>query len=369
MQRLLRRAAVTLAILPAFAACGSNGGAPSVEGAGRAGSSQNAACGQREAIPERLPPFPEPAQSPPLRGRPEGRVVALPGRPEGLAFDRRTGQLAVGINEPRGLIAFVDGRSGEIRRQVGVPGGPRHLRFGDDAGSLLVPAEDASALIELPSGGDGGRIESTPVGRQPHDAVAGARARVFVINELDSSMSVIEGARVICTLPTPANPGGVAAAEGGSRVAAVGVRANQLRLYDAHSLRGMGEVGVGLGPTHVVSDGERRLFVADTRGDAIVFVRTSPRFEVRSRQALPNSAPYGLAYDRGREGLWVTSTERNRVVLFRRRERVLSFPTVRQPNSVAVDERTGRVFVAGRYQQLQLIDPPPDGSAEGGGEG
>jgi DNA-binding beta-propeller fold protein YncE len=149
----------------------------------------------------------------------------------------------------------------------------------------------------------------------------------------------------------------------------VGVRANQLRLYDARSLRGMGEVGVGIGPTHVVSDGDRHMFVADTRGDAIIFLRTRPRFEVRSRQALPNSSPYGLAYDRERDELWVTSTERNRVVRFRGRKRVDSFPTVRQPNSVAVDERTGRVFVAGRYQELQLIDPPQDGSSEGGGQG
>ena len=369
MQRLLRRAAVVLALLPALAACGSNGG-DSPDGGGRgAEGSQTATCGQREVIPERLPPFPEPAQSPALRQRPEGRVVGLPGRPEGLAFDERTGRLAVGINEPRGLIAFIEGQSGEARRQVALPGGPRHLRFADGDGRLLVPAEDASALIQVPSDGDRGRLESTPVGRQPHDAVAGARDRVFVINELDSSMSVVENDRVICTLPTPANPGGVAAGEDGDRVAAVGVRANQLRLYDARSLRGMGEVGVGIGPTHVVSDGERHMFVADTRGDAIIFVRTRPRFEVRSRQALPNSSPYGLAYDREREELWVTSTERNRVVLFRDRERVRSFPTVRQPNSVEVDERTGRVFVAGRYQELQLIDPPQDGPTEGGGEG
>ena len=363
MQRLLRRA-VALTLLPALAACGSPG-----DGAGGAAGAQAATCGQREAVPERLPPFPEPARSPALRARPEGRVVALPGRPEGLAFDPRTGQLAVGINEPRDLIAFVNGQSGQTRKQVELPGGPRHLRFGEGTRTLLVPAEDASALIQVPSEGSGRRIETTPVGRQPHDAVAGARGRVFVVNEQDSSMSVIEGDRVTCTLPTPANPGGVAAAEGGDRVAAVGVRANQLRLYDARSLRGMGEVGVGIGPTHVVSDGERRVFVADTRGDAIVFVRTRPRFEVRSRQALPNSSPYGLAYDRRRDELWVTSTERNRVVLFRRRERVRSFPTVRQPNSVSVDERTGRVFVAGRYQELQLIDPPQDGSSEGGGEG
>jgi hypothetical protein len=366
VQRLLRRA-VVLTLLSALAACGSDGASPGGGAGGREGA-QTATCGQREALPERLPPFPEPAKSPPPRERPEGRVVALPGRPEGLAFDQQTGQLAIGINEPRGLVAFVDGQSGMIRRRIALPAGPRHLRFAGGTGTLLIPAEGASALIELQSGDREGP-ESTPVGRQPHDAVAAARGRIFVVNELDSSMSVVEDDRVVCTLPTTANPGGVAAAEGGGSVAAVGVRSTQLRLYDARSLRGMGEVGVGIGPTHVVSDGERRLFIADTRGDAIVFVRTRPRVEVRSRQGLPNSAPYGLAYDGERDELWVTSTERNRVVLFRRRERRRSFPTVRQPNSVAVDERTGRVFVAGRYGELQLIDPPKDGPPAGGGPG
>ena len=128
----------------------------------------SARCGQREQIAENLPPFPEPAQSPNLRERPEGRVVRLPGRPEGMAFDERNQQLAVGINEPRGLIAFADAAERQDKREVQLPGGPRHLRLAAPDGPLLVPAEDASALIEVPL--RGGRPQSTPVGRQPHDA-------------------------------------------------------------------------------------------------------------------------------------------------------------------------------------------------------
>jgi DNA-binding beta-propeller fold protein YncE len=37
-----------------------------------------------------------------------------------------------------------------------------------------------------------------------------------------------------------------------------------------------------------------------------------------------------------------------------------TLPTVRQPNTVAVDSATGRIFVAGRTDgTVQLIDPPP----------
>ena len=316
-----------------------------------------ARCGATEHLPDRLPPFPEPARSPPLDERPAGRVVRLPGRPEGLAFDPGSRRLAVGLNEPHDAVLFVDPDSLRVRHRVPLPGGPRHLRFARPAGPLLVPVERADALAVVPS--RRGRARVVRVGRQPHDVTAAARGRAFVVNEHASSMSVVASGRVICTLPSPASPGGVAADEAGGRVGVVGVRAGTLRVYDAHRLRGLHEVGAGIGPTHVVSNGRRRFYVADTGGHAILVLRTRP-LGVLGRIALPGSAPYGLDYDRGRRELWVTSTARNRVVLFRDDERARSFPTVRQPNSVAVDPLTGRVFVAGRYRELQVIDPPLD---------
>jgi DNA-binding beta-propeller fold protein YncE len=336
-----------LSTLAALAACGEQPGAD---------HARAARCGEREAIPERLPPFPEPARSRPLTERPAGRVLRLPGRPEGLAYDTRQRRLAVGINDPRAEIAFIDPDTGRVERRVPLAGGPRHLSFVRPGGELLVPAERANALVRIPTRG---RPTLTRVGRGPHDAAAGPGGRAFVANEHASTLSVVEGRRVTCTLPTPANPGGLAVDEGGERVGVVGVRAATLRVYDARRLRGLAEVGVGIGPTHVVSNGRRRFYVADTRGHAIIVLRTRP-LAVLSRIALPGAAPYGLAYDPGRRELWVTSTARNRVVLFRGSERARSFPTVRQPNSVAVDTLTGRVFVAGRYRELQIIDPPLD---------
>jgi DNA-binding beta-propeller fold protein YncE len=72
--------------------------------------------------------------------------------------------------------------------------------------------------------------------------------------------------------------------------------------------------------------------------------------------------PYGIAID-GRRGLvYVTLTATNRLESFRISGHGLIpdriWPTVRQPNDVAVDEATGQVFVAGTDDdQLQLIDP------------
>lgn len=77
--------------------------------------------------------------------------------------------------------------------------------------------------------------------------------------------------------------------------------------------------------------------------------------------------PYGIAVDR-RHGLaYVTLTATNELESFRISEDGLvpdqTWPTVRQPNSVAVDEATGRVFIAGRdSNQLEMIDPGTRGT-------
>lgn len=303
-----------------------------------------------------LPPPAEPAVSPPLRERPAGRVVSLDGAPEGLAVDPRSGIVAVGLRNPDRL-ALVDSRSGVLVRRVRLAESPRHLQLAAAGGPVLVPAERANALVRvaLPSG----RATTVPVGRFPHDATA-AGERIFVANELGDSVSVVEGRRVIRTLPAPVQPGGLAALPDG-RVGLIAVRSNVLEVYDGRTLRSLGRTGAGIGPTHIVAAPGKRFFVTDTRGDALLSFGAGPRPHIFDRANVPG-APYGIALDRRRGRLWVTQTAFNRVVEFRLGDRaptrVRSYPTVRQPNTVAVDEATGRVFVAGRARgELQLLDP------------
>ena len=76
-------------------------------------------------------------------------------------------------------------------------------------------------------------------------------------------------------------------------------------------------------------------------------------------------APYGIALDLARGRLWVTLTARNQLVEYAVGEgptrRIATYPTVRQPNSVAVDPRSGVVYVAGRRDgRLQRIVPRED---------
>lgn len=296
-----------------------------------------------------LPPAAEPARSPPLVREPAGRVVAIGHKPEGMVVDASTGIVAVGLTNPD-LLALVDARSLRVLRRVRLPEAPRHLALARPGGPVLVPAEKSDQLVEveLPSGA----LHVTEVGDTPHDAAA-AGGRVFVGDELGHTMTVLEHGRRIARLPVPRQPGGVATTWDGRAVAVVGVRERALELFGARSLRSLGKIPVGIGPTHVVAE-PHRLFVVDTRGDALLEVRTDPLRIVRRRSL--RGAPYGVAYDAPRKRLWVTLTATNRVAKLPGAQRLA---TVRQPNSVAVDQRSGRVFIAGRKDgTLQAIDPP-----------
>jgi DNA-binding beta-propeller fold protein YncE len=317
------------------------------------------ACGGDDA-PEAgpRPPYPpraaEPAASPPQAGEPTGRVVRVGAGPEGVAFDPETGLVAVGLRDPD-LLALVDGATGEVRRRVPLPAAPRHLTLAGPGGPVLVPAEEADALavVALPDG----EAEVVRVGDHPHDADALAGA-YYVGDEFGSTLSVVRDGRLRAQAPVDVQPGGVVAVR--DAVGVVSVRAYTLELLDPGDLRGQGSQSAGLGPTHAVADAEGRVYVADTRGDALIVFETRPRLRWIARVPLPGS-PYGMAADPRRGRVWVTLTARNEVAEVvagdaPRRGRTL--PTVRQPNTLAVDPASGRLFVASRTDgTLQLIDP------------
>lgn len=77
--------------------------------------------------------------------------------------------------------------------------------------------------------------------------------------------------------------------------------------------------------------------------------------------ALPGQ-PYGVTYDPVRDRLWVSVTATNEVVavdLSGNQPRLVTrLPTVQQPNTLAVDPKTGRLFVTGTTPGLlQVVDP------------
>lgn len=304
------------------------------------------------------PPAPEPAEAPPLEEEPAGRVVEVGPAPEGIAADPETGLVAVALRNPNEL-ALVEGESGEIARRVPLPESARHLQLAAPGGPVLVPVEGSDSLVQvgLP---DGEIVDETPVGDFPHAAAAAPDGRVFVVNEKGSTASIIEEGRELEKIRTPLQPGGVAVTDDGL-VGIVGVRGLVMEVFEADTLESLGRVDAGEGPTHVRAGPENRFYVTDTRGDAVLIYDAGPEPERVGRVPLPGS-PYGIAIDPERNHLWVTLTAGQRVVQFALEggslREISRYPTVRQPNTVAVDPASGRVFVTGKADgQLQILDP------------
>jgi hypothetical protein len=313
---------------------------------------------KQDAAPKKPPPAPEPAEAPPLEKKPAGRVVEVGSAPEGIVADPESGLVAVALRNPNEL-ALVDGGSGETLRKVELPESARHLDLAAPGGPVLVPAEGSDSLVQvgLP---DGEIASETPVGDFPHAAAAAPGGRIFVVNEMASTASIVEDGREIEKIETALKPGGVAVTDSGL-VGVVGVRGLTLEVFEADTLESLGRTDAGEGPTHVKAGPENRFYVTDTRGDAVLIYSARPNPKQLDRVSLPGS-PYGRDIDPRRNQLWVTLTAEQRVVQLALQGRTLReiarYPTVRQPNTVAVDPATGRVFVTGKTDgQLQILEP------------
>jgi len=303
-----------------------------------------------------LPPAAEPASAPAVAVAPAGRSVTVGNSPEGIAADPRSGLAVVSLRNPAQLV-LLDLDTGRVVRRIPIRGPARHLQLARPGGPVLVPEEPVDALLELslPSGSR----SSIAVGAHPHDAAA-AGPYVFVADEFGRSVSVLKGPRVIATIGGFVQPGGIAAV--GSDVAVVDVRANSVTLIEASAHRVLGRLQAGQGPTHVVTGRRGEIYVLDTRGGAIFSYATRPALRRLARLSLPGG-PYGVAIDPQRGRLWVTLTAKDELVelsIERGAPSVLrTFPTGRQPNTLAVDPRTGRVLVADAGAgSVELIDPP-----------
>jgi hypothetical protein len=144
--------------------------------------------------------------------------------------------------------------------------------------------------------------------------------------------------------------------DGGRKLAVLSPRERVLEVYDARTRELLDTAPAGAGPTHVVAGEGGLAYVVDTAGDGLLVFETSGPLRIRRRYPLPG-APYAAASDLRNGRLWVTLTARNQLVELAtsaRPHRLNVYPSVRQPDAVAIDP-AGRVFVHG--DQLQLLDP------------
>jgi DNA-binding beta-propeller fold protein YncE len=246
--------------------------------------------------------------------------------------------------------------------------------------AVAAPGCGSAAPRDFPRAAEPARsppATATPAGRllrvgsMPEGIVAGGRTgivavaggRVFVGDGRGATVSVLERGRVVRRIRVALQPGGLAVLDRGRVLAVVSARERVVELFDTRTLARLGRAPAGVGPTHVVSDGRSTLYVVDTAGDGLLVFRLRPKLTLTRRYALLG-APYGVAADRSRNRLWVTLTRRNEVVELAagaRPHELARFAAPRQPDTVAVDERTGRVFVTGTAGGvLQVLDAPAD---------
>ena len=210
---------------------------------------------------------------------------------------------------------------------------------------MLVPLETTGQLaqVSLPAGA----VTLIDVGKQPHDAAATGDGTVVVGNEFGHSLTLISGGVVHATVGGVTQPGGVIG--DGTRFAVVDVAAFEVDLYDTHTGDKIASAQAGAGPTHGVLANGQRLVVADTRGSAILVFGLDPLHEI-SQTAIPGN-PYGLAVDSSTDTVWATLTSLNEVVgldLSSGTPKIIArYPTVRQPNTVAVSPGSTALWITG----------------------
>lgn len=319
-------------------------------------------AGRPEPVATTHAPPAEPAHAGPATAAPAGRVIPLGNSPEGIVVGA-SGIAAVAVREPAEIVLF-DATTGAQRQRIPTPSAARHLSLAGPDGPVLIPLEGSDELLEMNLAD--GRITATAtgVGRQPHDAAATASGTIVVTNEGGGGVVFVRDGRVVASLPAgPPQPGGVAAV--GTYAAVADVQGNGVWVYDGSTREQVAQAPVGTKLTHAISlSGELAAF-ADTDGGAVYIERIDPRVSQVARIDAPGK-PYGLAYDAARHRLYITLTERNviRVVDVADPEagRTLSdLPTVRQPNSVAVEPKSGSVLVTGSdgggNSAVQIISP------------
>ncbi len=285
----------------------------------------------------------EPAAGPAPTQEPAGKVRTVAPGPEGLVYDPSSGSLAVAVRDPERLL-ILDPETLEERLSVPLPGKARHLQVTGD-GLVLVPSEPANQLLEVDP--EQGLVQTTAVSEYPHDASAADNGDIVVAEEFGGSASVLRDGEVVHRFDDLAQPGGVVVV---GRVAVViDVEEFTVSSYDLSVPTRVGRLDAGEGPTHVAVAGQNRVAVTDTRGDQLLLYSVEP-LRLVSKFAL-EGRPYGITADPVSGTLWVTLTGRNEVVELSvvddRPVEIERFPTVQQPNTVAVAPGATAVWVTG----------------------
>lgn len=281
-------------------------------------------------------------------------TVLVPGNVTAMASDPASRVLAVAAGDAISLYRLDDLGAAPVRVPVDGP----VERLTASGGALLASVPARGEVVRIDSGGRTGVLS---VAGQPVDAVGGGAGTLVAVRDrktIDVLGNSTDGA-VVKTITGQLYSADQLVQSGNETVVLDRLRTAVFAVDVPDGTIGEG-LRAGDGATNAVADSYGRVLVTDTRGGALLAFSTTPLL-LRQLYPVPGGI-YAIAYD-SRLGLaWVTLTERNEVVGFdvRGGEPVekYRFPTVRQPNSIAVDEQTSRVFVGSATGEgIQVIQP------------
>ncbi|RJQ79108.1 YncE family protein [Amycolatopsis panacis] len=293
------------------------------------------------------------AVSPAVSVPPAGQVLAMPAV-SAIATDAQSHTLVVALSEPPSVRIYDLGALGSPKATVGLPAPAESLTASGGQALASVPGKGVLARISLP----GGQVQTEPVSGQPAEGVAAGTDTLVAVRDR-KAIEVLSGGKVAKTIT-----GSLYSADGVVDTGSDVVVLDRLRtaVFSVDVQAGTMDEGLraGAGAANAVADSYGRVLVTDARAGALLAFSTGPLI-LRQRYPVPGGA-YGLAYDHQRSLAWVTLTGTNQVVGFdvRGGEPVekYRFPTVRQPDSVSVDEQTSRVLVGSAAGEgTQVIQP------------
>lgn len=291
--------------------------------------------------------------SPPVTVEPAGQV--LPGGAvSAIAVDEKTSTLVVAVSQPPSLRLY--DLNALASAPVNMPLYGRVARLTVTPGRVEIAEPDQGVVqqLTLPDR----KLTETKTGGKPVSSIGYGADRLVAMGD----------AKDIRVLPAT----GPARTIGGQLYSADDVVDTGDGVVALDRLRtavfsvdvAAGTVGEGLragdGAANAVADSYGRVLVTDARAGALIAFSASP-LVMRQRYPVAGGA-YGIAYDAKRSLAWVTLTGRNEVAGFdvRGGEPVekYRFPTVRQPDSVGVDDQSGRVIVGSAAGEgTQVIQP------------
>ncbi|SFW82743.1 YncE family protein [Amycolatopsis australiensis] len=294
-----------------------------------------------------------PAVSPAVSVKPAGQVLPT-GSVSALAVDPATATLVVAVSEPPSLQLYDLNALASPAVNMPLYGKASRLTVSPGRVEVAEPQPGVVQQLTLPDR----KLTETKVGGSPVSSLVYGDGRLV-------AMGAAKDIRVL-----PAS--GPARTIGGQLYSADDVVDTGKGVVVLDRLRtavfsvdvAAGKVGEGLragdGAANAVADSYGRVLVTDARAGALLAFSADPLI-LRQRYPVPGGA-YGIAYDARRSLAWVTLTGRNEVVGFdvRGGEPVekYRFPTVRQPDSVGVDEKSGRVLVGSAAGEgTQVIQP------------